>query len=99
MPLAPMTGSAEMRRAYDDVVLPALEEFEPELVLVSAGFDADARDPLAKLDWSEDDFAWVTRRAVRPGASGTRRAAWSRHSRGAMICRRWARASRPMWRF
>ena len=62
VPLAPMTGSAAMRRAYEDVILPALEEAEPELLLISAGFDAHARDPLANLNWTEDDFAWVTRR-------------------------------------
>ncbi len=62
VPLAPGTGSREMRHAYDDLIFPALEEFEPELLLVSAGFDAHARDPLANLEWTEDDFAWVTRR-------------------------------------
>jgi acetoin utilization deacetylase AcuC-like enzyme len=64
LPLAPGTGSAEMRRVYDDAVLPALDEFAPELLLVSAGFDAHARDPLANLDWQTDDFAWVTARLV-----------------------------------
>ena len=60
VPLAPMTGGAEMRRAYSDEVLPALDDFAPELVLISAGFDAHADDPLANLLWREDDFAWVT---------------------------------------
>ncbi|MEL6642796.1 MAG: histone deacetylase family protein [Pseudomonadota bacterium] len=60
VPLAPMTGGAEMRRAYSDEVLPALDDFAPELVLISAGFDAHADDPLANLLWHEDDFAWVT---------------------------------------
>jgi acetoin utilization deacetylase AcuC-like enzyme len=64
LPLAPGTGSAEMRRAYEDAVFPALEEHEPELVLISAGFDADARDPLANLVWRSADFGWVTARAV-----------------------------------
>lgn len=62
VPLSPHSGSAEMRRAYDDVIFPALEEFEPELVLVSAGFDAHAADPLAQLEWTVEDFAWVTGR-------------------------------------
>ncbi|MEL6801814.1 MAG: histone deacetylase family protein [Pseudomonadota bacterium] len=60
VPLAPMTGGAEMRRAYSDEVLPALDDFAPELVLISAGFDAHADDPLANLLWREDDFAWVS---------------------------------------
>ena len=51
-----------MRRAYDDAILPMVEEFEPELILVSAGFDAHQDDPLAQLNWTTQDFAWVTRR-------------------------------------
>ena len=43
-------------------VLPALEAFEPEMILISAGFDAHARDPLANLNLTEVDFAWVTNR-------------------------------------
>ena len=62
VPLAPQTGSAAMRRAYDEIVFPALEEFEPQLVLVSAGFDAHAADPLAELNWTTEDFIWVTGR-------------------------------------
>ena len=62
VPLAPLTGGAEMRRAYESEILPALDDFRPELVLVSAGFDAHADDPLANLNWTEDDFAWLTDR-------------------------------------
>ena len=62
VPLDPMTGGTAMRQAYDDVILPMVEEFEPELILVSAGFDAHADDPLAQLNWTVEDFAWVTRR-------------------------------------
>ncbi len=62
VPLAPMTGGAEMRRAYENVVFPAVTAFQPELILVSAGFDAHFADPLANLNWSTDDFAWITRR-------------------------------------
>ncbi len=61
-PLAPMAGSAEFRRAMDAVILPALEEFRPSLIIVSAGFDAHRRDPLAQLMLVEDDYAWVTDR-------------------------------------
>jgi acetoin utilization deacetylase AcuC-like enzyme len=62
IPLAPMTGGAEMRRAYESEVLPALLDFRPELLLISAGFDAHAADPLANLNWTVDDFAWLTER-------------------------------------
>jgi acetoin utilization deacetylase AcuC-like enzyme len=64
LPLAPGTGSGQMRRVYEDAVFPALEEHEPELLLVSAGFDAHARDPLANLEWRTEDFGWVTSRLV-----------------------------------
>lgn len=64
VPLAPMSGSAEFRAGIERVVLPALEEFAPDLILVSAGFDAHARDPLATLRLNEDDYGWVTRRLV-----------------------------------
>ena len=56
-----------MRRAYDDHILPAVTAFSPDLILVSAGFDAHADDPLANLNWTEDDFAWVTRRICEVG--------------------------------
>jgi len=62
VPLDPGSGGAAMRRAYDDVILPAVVAFQPELILVSAGFDAHAADPLANLNWSTQDFAWLTRR-------------------------------------
>lgn len=60
MPLAPQSGSAEFRAVIETVLLPRLEEFSPQLVLVSAGFDAHAADPLANLNLVEADFAWVT---------------------------------------
>src|SRR5690606_16459402 len=59
-PLAPDTGASQMRQAYADHILPALDAFAPDLILVSAGFDAERRDPLAQLNWVADDFAWVT---------------------------------------
>lgn len=62
VPLARESGSAEMRAAYDGQVFPAVEAFEPELILVSAGFDAHRCDPLANLNWATDDFAWITGR-------------------------------------
>jgi acetoin utilization deacetylase AcuC-like enzyme len=59
-PLPPMSGGAEMRSVYSNEIFPALDDFAPELVIVSAGFDAHAADPLANLNWREDDFVWVT---------------------------------------
>ena len=61
VPLPPGAGSAAFREAISKGVLPALRRFEPELILVSAGFDAHARDPLANLTLQTEDFAWVTR--------------------------------------
>lgn len=62
IPLAPGTGGIEMRAAYDGRVFPAVDAFAPELILISAGFDAHAADPLANLNWETDDFTWLTER-------------------------------------
>jgi len=51
----------DMRQAYERVVFPALQEWDPELLLISAGFDAHADDPLAGLEWQAEDYAWLTR--------------------------------------
>jgi acetoin utilization deacetylase AcuC-like enzyme len=59
-PLPSRSGKDEMRQAYDGVILPALEAFAPDFLLISAGFDADYRDPLAQLNWRPEDFAWLT---------------------------------------
>ena len=58
--LASRTGGQEMREAYNDRILPALDAFAPDLILISAGFDAEKRDPLAQLEWVGDDYAWLT---------------------------------------
>lgn len=58
--LAPYTGSKEMRSLYEAKVFPAVETFKPDLILSSAGFDAHRDDPIAQLNWDEDDFQWVT---------------------------------------
>ena len=60
LPLATGAGSVEFRDAMTRTVLPALRRFEPEFVLISAGFDAHADDPLAGLRFHEDDYAWAT---------------------------------------
>lgn len=62
VPLAPATGGEAMRTVYETMILPALADFEPDLVLVSAGFDAHAADPLANLNWREADYTWLTHR-------------------------------------
>jgi acetoin utilization deacetylase AcuC-like enzyme len=63
-PLPPGAGSAEFRAAMETIVLPALDAFAPELVLVSAGFDAHKLDPLANLNLETADYAWVTAQLV-----------------------------------
>ena len=60
-PLAPGDGGAELRAAFQDRIVPALHAFSPELIIVSAGFDAHERDPLGSLTMTAADFAWVTR--------------------------------------
>lgn len=60
VPLPPMAGGPEFRHAMTEMVLPALRDFAPELVFISAGFDAHADDPLAQLNLHEDDFGWAT---------------------------------------
>jgi acetoin utilization deacetylase AcuC-like enzyme len=63
-PLPPGAGGREFRAAYERVVLPALDAFAPELLLISAGFDAHRADPLSTLELVEDDYAWITRELV-----------------------------------
>ena len=61
VPLRPGSDGGAMRKAYAAQVFPMLDDFAPELVLVSAGVDAHAADPLAGLEWETEDFAWLTR--------------------------------------
>jgi acetoin utilization deacetylase AcuC-like enzyme len=61
LPLRGGSGGKEMRGLYERVVLPALEAWGPELLLISAGFDAHEDDPLAGLEWQAEDYAWLTR--------------------------------------
>jgi acetoin utilization deacetylase AcuC-like enzyme len=63
-PLASEDGSAKFRAAFDHVILPQLRKFSPELIIVSAGFDAHTRDPLANLNLVEADFAWATQKLM-----------------------------------
>ncbi|MEP7275459.1 MAG: histone deacetylase family protein [Betaproteobacteria bacterium] len=64
VPLAPGSGGAEFRAAVTDHWLPAMDAYRPQLVLISAGFDAHREDPLANLEFVEADYAWVTRELV-----------------------------------
>lgn len=61
LPLRPGTGSEAFRRVVTDHILPRVEAFRPDLILISAGFDAHRADPLANLALTEADFAWITR--------------------------------------
>jgi acetoin utilization deacetylase AcuC-like enzyme len=59
-PLRAGDGGAEFREAMSSFILPALDSFGPDLVIISAGFDAHVRDPLGSLELTEEDFAWAT---------------------------------------
>jgi len=63
-PLPPGATGAAFRAAWSDVILPALDRFAPELVIVSAGFDAHKADPLAQLRLETADFGWITARLM-----------------------------------
>jgi acetoin utilization deacetylase AcuC-like enzyme len=63
-PLKSEDGGVKFRAAFENVILPQLRKFSPELVIISAGFDAHYRDPLASLTLRAEDFDWVTRRLM-----------------------------------
>ncbi len=67
-PLPPFAGSVEFRAAMTERVLPALDAFQPDFLLISAGFDAHKADPLANLQFEEADYAWVTDELVAVAA-------------------------------
>jgi acetoin utilization deacetylase AcuC-like enzyme len=62
VPLKPGTGSKTFRDTYDRLVFPRIDTFAPQLLLISAGFDAHEDDPLAGLNLTTADFGWVTER-------------------------------------
>jgi acetoin utilization deacetylase AcuC-like enzyme len=76
VPLSAGAGSREFRRAVSDEWLPALQEFRPQLVLFSAGFDAHVEDDMAMLRLSDADYAWVTEQV---------KAVAERHAGGRMV--------------
>src|SRR5215472_8668861 len=76
VPLRPMSGSGQFRLAMTERILPALDAFRPNLVVVSAGFDAHRSDPLAQLLLDEQDYAWVTDKLLEIAA---------RHAEGRLV--------------
>ncbi len=64
VPLPPRTGGDLMRSVVTERWLPALDAFQPELLVISAGFDAHREDDMANLGWVDADYAWVTARLV-----------------------------------
>jgi acetoin utilization deacetylase AcuC-like enzyme len=63
-PLSAGDGGEAFREAFDVAILPRVEAFSPDLIIVSAGFDAHHRDPLGNINLREEDFAWVTRKIM-----------------------------------
>ncbi|QJP15246.1 histone deacetylase family protein [Starkeya sp. ORNL1] len=63
-PLRAGDGGERFKQAFEDRILPRLEAFGPELLIISAGFDAHTRDPLANLNLLEDDYTWVTKKLM-----------------------------------
>jgi acetoin utilization deacetylase AcuC-like enzyme len=76
VPLTAGTDGPLFRSIYESKVFPVLEDFRPELILVSAGFDAHRRDPLANLKLEAEDFGWATRRVM---------AIADRHAKGRIV--------------
>ncbi|MDG4597640.1 MAG: histone deacetylase family protein [Candidatus Contendobacter sp.] len=68
IPLLAGSGSTDLRHVWRHEIEPALREFKPQLILTSAGFDAHHRDPLAELNFNEDDYAWLTQRILEIAA-------------------------------
>jgi acetoin utilization deacetylase AcuC-like enzyme len=75
-PLSAGDGGSQFREAMASTILPRLDAFEPDLVIISAGFDAHMRDPLANLNLAEDDFAWATHKLMEVA---------DRHSNGRLV--------------
>lgn len=63
--LKPGSGSEQFRAAYDEIILPKLRAFDPDFLIISAGFDGHARDPLAHWRLEVTDFIWITERLLK----------------------------------
>jgi acetoin utilization deacetylase AcuC-like enzyme len=74
--LEPRSGSAALHAAVTEVWLPALDAFRPEIVFVSAGFDAHRDDDMGRLGWVDSDYTWLTRQIV---------AVAERHAKGRVV--------------
>jgi acetoin utilization deacetylase AcuC-like enzyme len=59
-PLSPGDGTMQFKEAFREKILPAVRNFAPDLILISAGFDAHRRDPLAEIELDAEDFGWAT---------------------------------------
>ena len=60
LPMAAGDGGKAFRKAWSTVGLPAVHSFAPDLILVSAGFDAHERDPLGQIELQDSDYRWIT---------------------------------------
>jgi len=69
VPLESGSGSKDFRNGWSTKIFPALEAFQPEFLVISAGFDAHARDPLASINLEAEDFAWITRKLLEISAN------------------------------
>ena len=76
VPVAPYTRGPEVRETIDAMWMPALEEFRPEMVFISAGFDAHREDDLGQMGLVEADYEWITQRLVDLAA---------RHAQGRIV--------------
>ncbi|MEO5692803.1 MAG: histone deacetylase family protein [Usitatibacter sp.] len=76
VPLAAMTGGQGFREAVERYWIPALDEYKPQLVFVSAGFDAHKDDPLAYLKLDDEDYRWITEKLVEVA---------ERHAKGRVV--------------
>jgi acetoin utilization deacetylase AcuC-like enzyme len=63
-PLSAGDGGSAFKQAFETVILPRLREFKPDILIISAGFDAHTRDPLANLNLVEADYTWVTQKLM-----------------------------------
>lgn len=76
LPMLPPSGDSEYRRAFNDTIIPAVQRFDPQFVLISAGFDAHRRDPLAPLELDTATYGWMTDELVDVA---------KRHSEGRLV--------------
>jgi acetoin utilization deacetylase AcuC-like enzyme len=76
VPLAAGTGGEKVRSVVDEIWLPRLEQFSPQLILISAGFDAHREDDLGQMSLVEADYAYITTRVMEVA---------SRHCQGRLV--------------